>query len=40
MANPYGSLPTPVTVAATLRFFRSMIHTVPGTPRAPPEIAA
>src|SRR5207302_4931942 len=45
IARPYGSLPTPVTVATTARFDRSTTHTVPlgGAPggrRGPPETTA
>src|SRR5438477_191977 len=42
-ASPYGSLPTPVTVATTDRVLKSMTQTVPlGTKavRGPPEITA
>ena len=45
-ARPYGSLPTPVTVLTTWRFFRSMMYTMPlgtnGTDvtLGPPEITA
>jgi len=43
--RPYGSLPTPVTVATTARERRSITHTVPlggasGSRRGPPETTA
>src|SRR6266481_3600984 len=43
--RPYGSLPTPVTVATTARERRSITHTVPlggasGASRGPPETTA
>src|SRR6266853_1107100 len=45
MVRPYGSLPTPVTVATTARAWRSITHTVPlggtsGARRGPPETTA
>src|SRR5262249_18390490 len=45
IVRPWGSLPTPVTVAPPARLWRSITHTVPlggalGARRGPPETAA